>query len=287
MQRLQGDDHLDRRAVRVGDDPLVPGDVVRVDLGDDQGHVGVHPPGARVVDDDGAGLRGDRAELAGDRRRACSRGRCRRPRTPRPRGARSGSVSPAELDRLAGAPLRGQELDRADRELRAPRAAGSSRLPPPRWPRRRRRSSRLGSSLRTGPVADDAESTRRDTLGRIPVRATRFRREDRPRIRGFRPIFHSPRHRAIAWRLSATRVGFITMREEFAGTRSWWPGGVELAGWRVESPRRSARGGVSMPSAGSSSSRPGSARSTARRATPGRHFDGIRTSRSRPTTRGA
>ena len=69
VQRLERDDHLDRRAVGVGDDPLVLGDVVRVDLGDDQRHVGVHAEGARVVDDDRAGRGGDRAPLARDARR--------------------------------------------------------------------------------------------------------------------------------------------------------------------------------------------------------------------------
>ena len=40
----------------IGDDALVPGQVVRVDLADDERDLGVHPPGRRVVDDGGAAL---------------------------------------------------------------------------------------------------------------------------------------------------------------------------------------------------------------------------------------
>ena len=70
VQRLERDDHLDGRAVGVGDDPLgASGDVVGIDLGHDQRDVGVHPEGARVVDDHGAGRGGDRAPFAGDARR--------------------------------------------------------------------------------------------------------------------------------------------------------------------------------------------------------------------------
>ena len=47
-------------------------DVVRVDLGHDQRNVGLHPEGARVVDDDRAGGRRDRAPLARD---GCRRAR--------------------------------------------------------------------------------------------------------------------------------------------------------------------------------------------------------------------
>ena len=65
VQRFQRDDHLDRRAVGVRDDPLR---AVRgrrhVHLGDDQRHGRVHPPGARVVDDHRAGGRRNRSVLA-------------------------------------------------------------------------------------------------------------------------------------------------------------------------------------------------------------------------------
>jgi len=54
---------LHRRAVRVRDDPLVRLEVSRIHLADDERHAGVHPPGARVVDDgrtvgDGLGSQG-------------------------------------------------------------------------------------------------------------------------------------------------------------------------------------------------------------------------------------
>ena len=97
VQRLQRDDHLDGRAVGVGDDPLVPGDVVRVDLGDDERDVGVHPEGARIVDDDRPGRSRRSGSTAARRRRACSRGRCRPRGTPPRRSARSGKSSPRNV----------------------------------------------------------------------------------------------------------------------------------------------------------------------------------------------
>ena len=66
-QRLQRDDHLHRRAVGVGDDPVVAVERVGVDLGDDQRHVVVHAPVAGVVDDHGAGLDQARRPLGADR----------------------------------------------------------------------------------------------------------------------------------------------------------------------------------------------------------------------------
>src|SRR5208337_3333290 len=107
--------HLDGRAVGIGDDSLVPGDVVRVDLGHDQRHVRVHPEGTRIVDDDRSGRRGDRAPFPGHGARS----------------ARQDDVDAAErvahdrLDRkgfapkghrLADASLGGQELDRCHRK---------------------------------------------------------------------------------------------------------------------------------------------------------------------------
>ncbi len=41
----------------------MPIDVLGIDLGDDEGHAGVLPPDARVVDGDGAGVAGGRAVL--------------------------------------------------------------------------------------------------------------------------------------------------------------------------------------------------------------------------------
>ena len=53
IEGFQGNDHLDGRAVRVGDDARVPRHVARVHLGNHQGHVLVHAECARVVNHDG------------------------------------------------------------------------------------------------------------------------------------------------------------------------------------------------------------------------------------------
>ncbi len=68
VDRIQGDHHLNRRAVGIGDDSLlrILGHGVRVDLGHYQRNLGVHAPGARVVDHDATVLGGMRSEsLAG------------------------------------------------------------------------------------------------------------------------------------------------------------------------------------------------------------------------------
>ena len=56
MQRLQRDDELRRRAVRIGDDVLAAEALggFGVDLRHDQRHVGVHPPSRGIVDDETA-----------------------------------------------------------------------------------------------------------------------------------------------------------------------------------------------------------------------------------------
>ena len=58
VQRLQRDDHLDRRAVRVGNDAALGGfeDRLRVYFRHDQRHVRLHPETGGVVDHYGAGL---------------------------------------------------------------------------------------------------------------------------------------------------------------------------------------------------------------------------------------
>ena len=58
VQRLQRHDHLDRRAVRVGDDAALGAlrDRLRIDLGHDQRHIRLHAEARGVVDDYGAGL---------------------------------------------------------------------------------------------------------------------------------------------------------------------------------------------------------------------------------------
>ena len=52
VERLERDDHLDGRAIGIGDDARMPLEVLRVDLGDDQRHVIVDAKRARVVDHD-------------------------------------------------------------------------------------------------------------------------------------------------------------------------------------------------------------------------------------------
>ena len=54
-----------------------------------------------------------------------------------------------EVERLARAPLGGEELDRATGNP-APRAGGSSAHPRPHWPQQRRRASRSGSLCFSG-----------------------------------------------------------------------------------------------------------------------------------------
>ena len=60
VQRAEDDGKRDGAAVGIGDDALVARDVVPVDLGHDQGHVLLHPPGRAVVDHYRAGLDRDR-----------------------------------------------------------------------------------------------------------------------------------------------------------------------------------------------------------------------------------
>ncbi len=66
MQRLQRDDHLDGRAVGIGDDALMIRNVVRIYFGNHQRHIRFHPPGCTVVDHHGAGLGRDRRKFPAD-----------------------------------------------------------------------------------------------------------------------------------------------------------------------------------------------------------------------------
>jgi hypothetical protein len=66
VERLHGDDHLRGRAVGAGDDAFVIANRVRVDLRNDQRHVGIHPPVPAFVDDDATALDGPGSEIAGD-----------------------------------------------------------------------------------------------------------------------------------------------------------------------------------------------------------------------------
>ena len=92
VDRLEHDERLHRGAVRVGDDAVVGGDRLRVDLGDDERHIRLHPPAGRVVDHDGAVLDEPRRPLLARSMspRRTARCRCRRGRRHRPgRGRRA------------------------------------------------------------------------------------------------------------------------------------------------------------------------------------------------------
>ena len=117
MQRLESDDHLNRGAIRVGDDPLRnPAQRVGVHFGHDERHVGVHAPGAGVVDNDGPGLGGDRAVFPAD-------GSRRARQDDIDAGKRFGPDwfdvvrFALEVDRFARAAFGGEELDRPHGKL--------------------------------------------------------------------------------------------------------------------------------------------------------------------------
>ncbi len=137
-QRHERRHQLHRGAVRVGDDPLVGLEVVRVDLAHDQRDARLHPPGAGVVD--------DRAAAGGRLRRQVAGGVAA--------GREEGDVdaveglgrrlldlhlAAAERQRAAGRARRGEEADLPDREARAPGGPGPSSGRRRRWRRRRRR----------------------------------------------------------------------------------------------------------------------------------------------------
>ena len=98
-------DHRHHRGAGVGDDVARPlGDLARVDLGDDERHVGVGAEDGAVVDGDDAAVGGELDPLAGDRWAGCRRSRRRRPRrtpasAPRPRRRRRRSGAPCRRPR--------------------------------------------------------------------------------------------------------------------------------------------------------------------------------------------
>ena len=106
VQRLQRDDHLDRRAVRVGDDAAlrVLRDRLRIDLRHDQRHIRLHAEARGVVDDHGAGLcrarRKHRRHLGARRRKD--------------------DVDAAEIESVEALDL--EDVVLAERDLRADRA---------------------------------------------------------------------------------------------------------------------------------------------------------------------
>ena len=129
LERLERDDHLHRRAVRVGDDPPVALGGVGIHLGDDERHVVVHPEVAGVVDDHGARLDEARRPLGADR--PAGRGEDQVEALDRvlaqPAADELGAVP---LDLAAGGALGGEGDDLRRRETRDRRAArGSSSRP--------------------------------------------------------------------------------------------------------------------------------------------------------------
>ena len=66
MKGVHGDQAYDRGAVRIGDDARMRGDVFGIDLGNDEGHIGIQTVRARIIHRDAALLARDRHETAGD-----------------------------------------------------------------------------------------------------------------------------------------------------------------------------------------------------------------------------
>ena len=62
---LQGHEHLNRGAVRVGDDAVMPFEVLGVHFGNNERAAVIHAPGSRVVHDNAAGMGGVGGELRG------------------------------------------------------------------------------------------------------------------------------------------------------------------------------------------------------------------------------
>ena len=108
-QRHQDRCELHRGAVRVGDDPLVAFQVVRIDLGHDERDVRLHPPGGRVVDDRGAASRCGRCQIARDVRAGTEQG---------------------DIDAIEGLGDRFGDLDRLATDRHAPSGRSAGREQP-------------------------------------------------------------------------------------------------------------------------------------------------------------
>ena len=119
VQRAQHRHHRQRGAVGVRDDPLGPvRGGVRVHLGDDQRHVGVHPEGAGVVDGHGPALGGDGRPLRADLVRHVEE-RDVHAVEDLGRERLHGDVRTPHPDDLAGRARRGHEADLAPRHALA------------------------------------------------------------------------------------------------------------------------------------------------------------------------
>ena len=165
---------LHRRAVRVGDDPLVGVDRVVVDLGDHQRDVLVHAPVAGVVDHDRAGVDQLRRPLGADL------------------AARGGEGDVDALDRvlvqLRHLEVRRREIDAAGR---APRRTPAARRGPEvalgehledrrARPRRSRRRRRLCSRSRSSPKCGRGPRAGRDRRPVLGARGSSLRTAPSP-----------------------------------------------------------------------------------------------------------
>ncbi len=118
VQGLKSHHHLNSRAVRVGDNTLfvVLGNILRIDLGHHQRHLGIHTPSAGIIHTDRSGRSGDGAELL----------------TARSAGTEQGDIDPfegvlvqklhhvllaVELQKLADGPFGCQQTQLLDRKL--------------------------------------------------------------------------------------------------------------------------------------------------------------------------
>ena len=66
MQGIERDHHLDGRALRTGNYPLVQFYILRIDLRNYQGHFSAHPEGAAIINDHCASFRSQRRQPATD-----------------------------------------------------------------------------------------------------------------------------------------------------------------------------------------------------------------------------
>src|SRR5690554_1596749 len=108
VQRVQGHQHNDGGAVRVGNDTVVTQRGVRVDLRHHQRHVRIQAEGAGVVDDDRAGLHRRPHPLPADRAAGAEKGHVDAPEGLLGHGLHD-HVSFAVADGFAGAARRGQK----------------------------------------------------------------------------------------------------------------------------------------------------------------------------------
>ncbi len=116
VQRLERHDHLGRRTVGAGDDPVMLVDGLRVHLGNDQRNLGIHPPVAALIDHDAAALDGPGDEVAGH-----FVGRAADGEVDADEGVGHQFFDHVRLategDRRAGRTLRGQKLELRERKI--------------------------------------------------------------------------------------------------------------------------------------------------------------------------